>query len=112
MFDGFERRRLPGIDGIEINAVVGGSGPPLLLLHGFPQSHLMWHKVAPILAHHFTVVATDLRGYGDSSKPAGDAEHLTYSKRSMASDQIAAMGRLGFRTETDVASASPAQPDG
>jgi len=96
MFENFTRRRLPGADGIEINAVIGGSGPPLLLLHGYPQTHVMWHKVAPALAERFTIVATDLRGYGDSSKPPGDPEHATYSKRSTANDQVAAMRSLGF----------------
>ena len=67
--------------------VVGGSGPPLLLLHGYPQTHVMWHKVAPRLAEDFTVVASDLRGYGDSSKPPGDPDHANYSKRAMAQDQ-------------------------
>jgi len=96
MFEGFATRRLPGADGIQINAVVGGSGPPLLLLHGYPQMHVMWHKVAPVLAKHFTVVAADLRGYGDSDKPPSDKEHLVYSKRSTANDQVAAMRSLGF----------------
>ena len=96
MFEGFERRLLPGIDGVEINAVIGGTGPPLLLLHGFPQSHVAWHLVAPILARRFTVVATDLRGYGDSSKPESDPAHLVYSKRSTAADQVAAMRSMGF----------------
>jgi haloacetate dehalogenase len=96
MFEGFATRRLPGADGIEINAVVGGNGPPLLLLHGYPQSHAMWHKVAPMLANDFTVVASDLRGYGDSGKPASDPAHLVYSKRSTAKDQVAAMRALGY----------------
>jgi haloacetate dehalogenase len=87
---------LPGADGVEINAVIGGSGPPLLLLHGYPQTHAMWHKVAPALAERFTVVATDLRGYGDSGKPPSDRAHLVYSKRSTANDQVAAMRSLGF----------------
>lgn len=78
-------------DGIRIRAAIGGSGPPLLLLHGHPQTHVTWHKIAPALAQHFTVVAADLRGYGDSSKPApGD-----YSKRAMAADQVALMRLLG-----------------
>jgi haloacetate dehalogenase len=96
MFEGFTRRRLPGADGVEIIAVIGGSGPPLLLLHGYPQTHVMWHKVAPALGERFTVVATDLRGYGDSSKPPSDRKHLVYSKRSTANDQVAAMRALGF----------------
>ena len=96
MFENFARRRLPGSDGVEINAMIGGSGPPLLLLHGYPQTHAMWHKVAPVLAGQFTVVAADLRGYGDSSKPPSDPEHLVYSKRSTANDQVAAMRSLGF----------------
>ena len=88
--------RLIDAGGTEILAAIGGSGPPLLLLHGFPQTHLMWRKVAPALAERFTVVATDLRGYGDSSKPPGDPEHLNYSKRVMAADQATVMSTLGF----------------
>jgi haloacetate dehalogenase len=95
MFEGFERRRLT-TSGPEINLVVGGQGPPLLLLHGFPQTHVCWHKAAPLLAPYFTVVAADLRGYGDSGKPQTDAQHLTYSKRAMAQDQVDAMAALGF----------------
>ena len=75
MFEGFEQKKV-ATNGAAINLVIGGSGPPLLMLHGYPQSHVMWHKVAPRLAEHFTVVAADLRGYGDSDKPAGDPEHL------------------------------------
>ena len=95
MFEGFEKERVetPGA-GIEL--VHRGSGPPVLLLHGYPQTHAMWHKVAPRLAEDFTVVAADLRGYGDSSKPFGDEDHSTYSKRAMAADQVAAMTSLGF----------------
>ena len=74
----------------------GGNGPPLLLLHGHPQSHAMWHLVAPTLARHFTVVMMDLRGYGNSVRPAGDAEHATYSKRAMALDALAVMQHYGF----------------
>ena len=95
MFEGFERRKVTTGEA-EINLVVGGSGPPLLLLHGYPQTHVMWHKVAPRLAADFTVVAADLRGYGDSSKPSGDPEHFNYSKRAMARDQAEAMENLGF----------------
>ncbi|WP_374593527.1 alpha/beta fold hydrolase [Sphingosinicella sp.] len=82
--------------GVRIGAAVGGEGPPLLLLHGHPQTHLTWHKVAPELAKRFTVVATDLRGYGDSEKLPGDPEHRNYSKRAMAADQVASMAALGF----------------
>jgi haloacetate dehalogenase len=74
----------------------GGSGPPLLLLHGYPQSHLMWHRIAPALAEEFTVVCADLRGYGDSSKPPTTPDHEPYSKRAMARDQLAIMQMLGF----------------
>lgn len=84
------------VDGVRIHCAVGGDGPPLLLLHGYPQTHLIWHRVAPLLAGDHTVVLADLRGYGDSDKPAptdGDAE---YSKRAMAADQVALMRSLGF----------------
>jgi len=81
---------------VTINAIVGGSGPPLLLLHGHPQTHAIWHRVAPRLAEHFTVVACDLRGYGDSSKPQGAPDHANYSKRAMAADMVAVMQSLGF----------------
>jgi haloacetate dehalogenase len=80
----------------QIRVRKGGSGPPLLLLHGMPQTHVMWHKVAPALARDFTVVATDLRGYGDSSKAPTTPDHEPYSKRAMARDQVAVMARLGF----------------
>jgi haloacetate dehalogenase len=73
-----------------------GNGPPLLLLHGFPQSKIIWHAVAPFLTKHFTVIASDLRGYGESSKPAGRADHSNYSKRSLAHDQLNLMKHLGF----------------
>ena len=94
-FPGFEQRRIVTGEA-DINCVVGGGGPPLLLLHGYPQTHVMWRKVAPRLAERFTVVATDLRGYGDSSKPQSDDSHAAYSKRAMANDQVAVMGALGF----------------
>ena len=82
--------------GVRVHAVVGGSGPPLLLLHGYPQTLAIWHKVAPRLAERFTVVCADLRGYGDSGKPATDARHEPYSKRAMARDPVALMRGLGF----------------
>ena len=94
-FPGFERRAIE-TRGATIHTVWGGSGPPLLLLHGSPQTHVMWHKVAPRLAESFTVVMTDLRGYGDSSKPAGGGTHEDYSKRAMANDQVQVMRALGF----------------
>ena len=83
---------------VTINAIVGGFGPPLLLLHGHPQTHAIWHRVAPRLAEHFTVVACDLRGYGESSKPQGAPDHANYSKRAMAADMAAVMQSLGFAT--------------
>ena len=97
LFPGFESRLVP-LDGIDIHAAIGPkrAGPALLLLHGYPQTHVMWHRVAPTLGRNYTVVATDLRGYGDSGKPPGDSEHARYSKRSMAADQIAVMRALGF----------------
>ncbi|MGO4761388.1 alpha/beta fold hydrolase [Cupriavidus sp. 2KB_3] len=95
MFEGFRTYRIDN-QGVAIHAVVGGEGPPLLLLHGHPQTHVIWHKVAGELARHFTVVATDLRGYGDSDKPAGLPDHANYSKRTMAADQMAVMRALGF----------------
>jgi len=94
-FPGFRRSEID-TGGATIHTVWGGSGPPLLLLHGSPQTHVMWHKVAPRLAESFTVVLTDLRGYGDSSKPAGGGTHADYAKRVMALDQIAVMHALGF----------------
>ena len=97
MFEGF-RTEMVDVGDARIKARVGGSGPPLLLLHGNPQTHAMWHLVAPGLAEDFTVVATDLRGYGDSSKPASDEEHAPYSKRAMAEDQIGVMRHFGFES--------------
>jgi len=82
--------------GADIVTVTGGKGPPLLLMHGNPFNHLSWHKIAPRLAEDFTVVLTDLRGYGDSSKPAGGGDHSDYSFRSMAQDQVEVMHALGF----------------
>ncbi|MEX0502411.1 alpha/beta fold hydrolase [Alphaproteobacteria bacterium LSUCC0719] len=83
------------IDDIRIAFRRAGDGPPLLLLHGYPQTNMMWHKIAPALAAHFTVIAADLRGYGDSSTPDSDAEHSPYSKRAMAADMVRLMGDLG-----------------
>ena len=98
LFPGFHAVRIEVETEVAINAVVGGSGPPLLLLHGHPQTHAIWHRVAPSLSERFTVVACDLRGYGDSSKPRGDLEHFNYSKRTMAADALALMRALGFET--------------
>ncbi|MDX1512355.1 MAG: alpha/beta hydrolase [Gammaproteobacteria bacterium] len=94
-FPGFETRRIATRE-TEIHCVTGGSGPPLLLLHGYPQTHVMWHRAAPMLAQHFTVVAADLRGYGDSGKPGSDDSHAAYSKRVMAGDLAEVMSSLGF----------------
>jgi haloacetate dehalogenase len=87
-------RRL-AVGDVEINVAVAGSGPPLLLMHGYPENHRMWRRAAADLVGRFTVVATDLRGYGDSSKPPGDPEHRAYAKRTMAADQVAVMRALG-----------------
>jgi haloacetate dehalogenase len=95
LIEGFERRTLPG-DGLEIDALVGGSGPPLLLLHGFPQTRMCWRPVALALKDSFTLVIPDLRGYGRSGKPKGGEDHAAYSKRVMARDQIATMKALGY----------------
>ena len=95
MFDGFEKLKVE-TRGAVINAVRAGEGPPLLLLHGYPQTLAMWHLVAPRLAEHFTVVAADLRGYGASSKPEDGPNHSGYSKRAMAQDQVELMQHLGF----------------
>jgi haloacetate dehalogenase len=95
LFPGFEKHHVDVGGGIAISAVVGGRGAPLLLLHGHPQTHAIWHRVAPVLAEHFTVVAADLRGYGDASKPRGDADHANYAKRALAADQVALMRHFG-----------------
>jgi haloacetate dehalogenase len=94
LFDGLTRTCVT-TSGAEINVVYGGSGPPVLLLHGSPQTHAMWHAVAPRLAEHHTVVAADLRSYGDSSKPPGGGDHADYSFRAMAADQLEVMRSLG-----------------
>ncbi len=95
MFEGFTSRRI-ATSGAEIALMLGGSGPPLLLIHGYPQTLAIWHKVAPRLAERFTLVVPDLRGYGASSKPATDNEHMSYSKRAMATDMVEVMRALGF----------------
>jgi len=95
LFPGFKASKVQ-TSGATINVVVGGGGPPLLLLHGAPQTHAIWHKVAPELAKAYTVVAADLRGYGDSSKPEGGPNHVNYSKRTMALDQVQVMKHFGF----------------
>ena len=97
LFEGFAQKRIATPEN-EIALRVGGSGPGLLLLHGYPQTHMMWHAVAPVLAEHFTVVCPDLRGYGDSGKPESDSSHLPYSKRHMAADMAAVMTELGFES--------------
>jgi haloacetate dehalogenase len=95
MLDGFARTRIETAS-VTIQVAHGGEGPPVLLLHGYPQTHVMWHLVAPVLAERFTVIATDLRGYGDSDKPTGDPEHRRYARRTMANDQVEVMSALGF----------------
>ena len=97
MFEGFDRTEIE-TSGTTINLVHGGDGPPVLLLHGYPQTHVMWHKVAVLLADHFTVVAPDLRGYGDSGKPPSDGDLSVYCKRTMAQDQVEVMAELGFQS--------------
>jgi haloacetate dehalogenase len=94
MFEGFQARRIKTSDA-EIAVRTGGHGPALLLLHGYPQTHAMWHKVAPVLVDRFSVVIPDLRGYGDSVGPKPDPAHLNYSKRAMARDMVELMDALG-----------------
>lgn len=96
MFDSASHHFIEGADGVKIHAVVVGEGAPLLLLHGHPETYLMWHKMADTLARQFTLVACDLRGYGDSDKPEGLPDHSNYSKRVMAQDCIAVMKALEF----------------
>jgi haloacetate dehalogenase len=97
LMDGFRRERIRTA-GAEINVAIGGQGPPLLLLHGNPLTHVSWHKIAPSLARDFTVVAPDLRGYGDSSKPDGGPDHAGYTFRAMGEDNLELMGKLGFES--------------
>jgi len=95
-FEGFESRRI-AVNGVELFVRVGGdaAAPPLLMLHGFPQTHAIWHRIAQRLHSHFRLVLPDLRGYGDSAKPAGEADHANYSKRTMALDMAELMAQLG-----------------
>ncbi len=95
LLPGFEYRRVD-VNGVSVNCAIAGSGPPVLMLHGYPQNHLMWRDVAPALAGDHTIVLADLRGYGDSGKPGPDAAGEAYAKRSMARDQVGLMRRLGF----------------
>lgn len=95
LFPGFATSTVQ-VNGVSIHLRHGGSGPPVLLLHGYPQTHAMWHRVAPALSEAFTVICPDIRGYGDSSKPPGGNDHRAYAKRTMAQDQIDVMARLGF----------------
>jgi haloacetate dehalogenase len=95
MFDAFSKGTAD-IEGVEIAYVIGGTGPPVLLLHGFPQCKALWAKVAPLLAARFTVVCADLRGYGDSGKPRCAPDHSNYAFRAMAGDQLGLMKKLGF----------------
>jgi haloacetate dehalogenase len=97
LFPEFANRRIR-TSGATINVSFGGSGTPVLLLHGYPQTHAMWHKVAPELARDYTVVCPDLRGYGDSSKPKGRPDHANYSKRAMALDMVEVMSALGHES--------------
>lgn len=94
MLEGFDSRRID-VDGSAVAVAVAGDGPPLLLLHGYPQTRACWHRIAPALAERFTVVCADLRGYGDSAKPPGGPDHAAYSKRAMAVDLVGAMEALG-----------------
>jgi len=96
LFEGFVEERRAGDAGVMLRVKRGGEGPPLLLLHGNPQTHLMWHKLAPVLARRFSVVCPDLRGYGFSDKPPVSADHAAYAKRAMAADMAALMRGLGF----------------
>ncbi|QLY34687.1 alpha/beta hydrolase [Nocardia huaxiensis] len=95
MFDGFSEFDID-VSGTTIHGRCGGSGPPVLLLHGIPETHLMWHRVAPELARHHTVVATDLRGFGASGKPESTPDHSPYAMSTLARDQVAVMAELGF----------------
>ena len=95
MFEDFEENRSL-VNGININYKIGGSGEPILFLHGYPQTHILWRKMAHLFAKNYTVICSDLRGYGDSDKPKSDKKHLTYSKKNMAFDQNELMHKLGY----------------
>lgn len=96
MLDGFQNKRISTRE-TEIKLNVAGKGPALLLLRGYPQTHVIWHKIAPELTKTHTVVVPDLRGYGDSGKPPSDSTHVAYSKRATANDQVEVMDALGFK---------------
>lgn len=98
MFENHFKKTQIKTQGAEINLVHGGSGSPLLLLHGYPQTHVIWHEVAPQLAKHFHAICPDLRGYGDSSKPDSTPDHYPYSKRATAQDMSELMVSLGYET--------------
>ena len=95
MFKNFKQDIIE-VNGVNINYKIGGKGEPLLLLHGYPQSHVLWRKIAPLFAENYTVICSDLRGYGDSDKPQSDKTHLAYSKKTMGLDQNELMKKLGF----------------
>lgn len=95
LFEGFERNTVDTGE-VTINYVTAGNGPPLLMLHGYPQTHSMWHRIAPALSRKFTVICADLRGYGDSGKPPSDESHIAYSKRQSRNDMVKLMDKLGF----------------
>jgi haloacetate dehalogenase len=95
LYPGCSTQDIATTPGVHIRVRSGGAGPPLLLLHGHPQTSAIWHRVAPVLARHFTLVLADLRGYGNSAKPAGAADHANYSKRTMAGDMLQVMRQLG-----------------
>ncbi|MET0143552.1 MAG: alpha/beta hydrolase [Ilumatobacteraceae bacterium] len=96
LFPDFSTERIDGVHGVRIFCRVGGDGPPVVLVHGFPQTHAIWHQVAPALAAEHTVVVVDLRGYGRSDAPPDDTAHITYSKREMGADVRSVMRELGF----------------
>jgi len=95
MFENFDLKSIE-VNGVNINYRIGGKGYPLLLLHGYPQSHILWREMAPLFAKNYTVICSDLRGYGDSDKPKSDKKHLAYSKKTMGLDQNELMKKLGF----------------